>query len=258
MSRIVKFWHTNLEETAITIGNIPEPLLYELPEDSEEDALPEEPAIDLELIKREAEHIKKMAAEEAQAHYDDIIQKAKNQAEKIKQDAIAHANNQAIDIKEKAQNDGYETGINSAKDEADQIVAQAEEIKAQAHIFREELIQEIEPEMIELVISILDSLIEVEKDINPEAISILIKNGLGKTSAIQDVAVHTSPEDYPSIDKAMILSSTQSMTDVQFVEDPTLKKLDCIIKTPLGSIDCGLDTQYKSLRKNLHYVLKNR
>ena len=270
MSRIVKSWHTIIEETTVTIGDIvaesAKPASYEPSKDTDTAGTdgdntptePKEPAIDLVAVRKEAEAIKNTMKEEARAYSDDIIKKALEKAEKIKQEALDNANAKATEIKEQAQNDGYEAGINSAKDKAAEIVALAEEVKAKAHIYKEELIQGIEPEMIELITSVLDNLIEIEKEINPGAISILIKNGLGKTSTTQDIVVHTSPDDYPSIDKAMILSSAQSMTDIQFVEDPTLKKLDCIIKTPLGSIDCGLDTQYKSLRKNLHYILKNK
>lgn len=261
MSRIVKSWHTRLENTGVTIENSEQVLVAPVPdvaEDTPQKPLLQEPKINIEEVKRQAQDIIEKAKAESQVLSDDIIQEAQEKAEIIRREAIEYANDRADEIRQQAYQEGYDSGITSAKEEADAIIASAEEIKFQAHIYKDELIQKIEPEMIELITSVLDSLVEAEKEINSDAISILIKNGLGRASSTDDIIVHVSAEDYPNIDEAMILSSMENMANVRFVEDPTLKNLDCIIETGLGNIDCGLDTQYKSLRKNLHYILKNR
>jgi flagellar assembly protein FliH len=218
--------------------------------------------VDLGATKEEAQRIAQeiieQAEEEAKRSSQLIIKNAEMDAERLITDSRAKAQDEAENIKEEAYNEGYEHAIAEADKEAQKIIQEAEDIKTQAHEYRKELIASIEPEMIGLVTDILDKLIEVEKDVNPKAISVLIKQGLAKCSLTENIKVHVSKEDLPNVDEEAILSSLDTMALIQFIEDPTLQKGSCIIETDLGNIDCGLDTQYKELRRNLHYILKNR
>ena len=265
----MKSWYTVVDESnKVTIDNnssifVQEPSpTYVQAQPTNSNSIETVEKIDLVEIRRQAENILKSAKEDAKASADTIIAeslaKANDEAKAIKDSLIEEANNAVELIKEQAKNEGYEAGINSAKDQAAAIVQEAEKIKEDAHVYKEELIKNIEPEMISLITSILDSLIGVEKELNPNIVSFLIKNGLEKVSINDDIIVHVSTEDFPHLDKNNILSSMETMVNVDFIEDPTLRKSSCIIETSLGNIDCSLDTQYQSLRKNLNYILKNR
>lgn len=211
--------------------------------------------------------------EEAKLLATEIIQNAKETAEKeanlVRERRIsqttaeinqmkAEAAEEATALKEEAKTQGYTDGIDSAAEQADEIIRKANEYRIEAERYREDLIAGIEPQMINLITQITDKLLECEKELNREAISILIKHGLNKVSLTENINVRVSSEDFSYIDKDLILSSLDVMVDVEFSEDPTLNKLDCIIETQIGNINCGLDTQYKSLKKNLYYILKNK
>lgn len=260
MSRIVKRWHSTVDENnkiTINSGSAMSKQLGNTQQEPFQDTMSTVPSVDIGEIRKQAEEIITNTKITAQIEADSIIKKANDKALLIKEAAVSQSEQEANELKNKAYEEAYEEAINNAKSEADNIIKEAEKFKLQADDYKQELIKNIEPEIIELIVSILDNLIEVEKDINPDLISILIKNGLNKSSTTGDIIVHISEADYPRINKQMILSSMDEMANVSFVKDPTLKKSACIIETPLGNVDCGLDTQYSSLRRNLNYILKN-
>ena len=263
MSRIVKSWESSVDENnVVTIGTPPKPKEKKQdPTDLNNPEQPQrkkEPTINIEALRREAEEIINNANQKAETDASIILSKAEKEAQALKESILNDANNQATSIEKQAHEEGYMAGIESSKEEAAGIVAEAEQIKADAHVYKDQLIANLEPELINIMIEILDDIIEIEKDINPQVISILIKQGIATLTGAEQIAVHVSPDDYTNIDKDLVLSSMETMADVTFVEDPTLQKGGCIINTPLGSVDCGLDTQYSGVKRNLQYILRNR
>jgi len=257
LSRIIKSWNTYIDENNVfTVDNTIETFPVEDEEQVKE--VYEEPIINLEEIKQKANQIIEDAQNKALEDAKLVLVNANERAKKIIDTAIEEANAKVGEIEESARNKGYNEGIESAKSEAEVIVLDAENIKKEAHIYKEELIKGVEPEIIDMIVSTLDSLIGIEKDINKNVMSIIVKNAINKTGYVDNITVHISEEDYDNIDKDAVLSSLENRADVTFSKDVTLKKTDCIIETPLGNIDCSLDTQYTNLRRNLYYVLKNR
>lgn len=211
--------------------------------------------IELEDANETSERIKKKAKLEA----DNIILKAREDASNIIEDAKEDAYKEAVSIKDEAYKTGYDDGVKNANKIADSIKEESESIKKEALRYKEDLINKIEPDMIELIIDILDKLLWSEVNINPKVISTLIKQGLSDTTLTDNVSVRVSKEDYD-----FVLSSKEDIISligtaaVDFVEDARLEKSDCIIETEFGSIDCSLNSQYEELKKNLYYILKNR
>ena len=262
MSRIVKSWQSSIDENnVVTIGDTPK--LQDSHEDvtkdtSFEQTQPKEPAIDIEALRIEAEGIIKNAKIQAEKESKIILHNAQLEADNLKENIVNTANSEASSIEKQAHEQGYVAGIEASKEQATIIVEEAEKIKEDAHSYKKQLIENLEPELISLMINILDDIIEIEKDINPQIISILIKQGISTLSGAEQIAVHVSPDDYENINREHILSNMETMAEVTFVEDPTLQKSGCVINTPLGSVDCGLDTQYIGLKRNLNYILRNR
>lgn len=189
-----------------------------------------------------------------------IIANAHKEVEDIMEDAKESAHKQAISIRENAYKEGYDDGVVKANALADTLKAEVEALKREGEQYCQDLIKQIEPDMIELIVDVLNKLLSTEIEFNHKVISVLIKQGLNKATLTEDVSVHVSKEDYPAVleSESEILASLDTMASVNFVEDPTLSKSDCIIETGFGSIDCSLSAQYDELVKNLYYILKNR
>ena len=213
----------------------------------------EEPEIDQQVLA-------KQIVGEAKSKAKGLEQAARKEAEDIVEDAKEKAHKQAIEIRENAYKEGYDDGVVKANKLADSLKAEVEVMRKEGEQYCQDLIKQIEPDMIELIVDILNKLLSTEVEINPKIISILIRQGLSKATLTEDISVHVSKEDYPNIleSKDEILSSLDTMATVSFVEDPTLKRSDCIIETGFGNIDCSLGVQRDELIKNLYYILKNR
>lgn len=220
----------------------------------------EEPQLNEAPSEEEVNNISKQIIENAQREARLIIEKAEEEAKEIIEEAEENAHKLSISIKNEAYKTGYDDGINKGNEEAVAIKEEAEVIKKEALEYRKNLINKIEPDMIELIIDIINKLLSVEININPKVISILIKQGLSKSTLTEDIYIHVSKDDYQSAlnSKDEIIASLNTMADIKFIEDTTLKKSDCIIETGFGTIDCGLTIQYEELKKNLYYILENR
>jgi flagellar assembly protein FliH len=189
-----------------------------------------------------------------------VIEQAKKQADDILNKARQKAEDEILKIKEEAKKHGYDDGYGAGAKDADDIRVEAEEIRQEAYIFKDELIKEAEPQVVEMIVSLMEKLLTAEVNVNPQVISILAKQGLREATMTGDITVHVSKEDYPTVMEARedILSSFETMARIDFAEDVSLKKSDCIIETALGSINCGLKGQFKELKKNIYYLLNVR
>ena len=224
-------------------------------EDSSGSSPAGERIIDLDEVRRTAAFIMEKAERDAHHSAEFINTQAKARADRVVSQAITKAEEDAGEIRRKANEEGYNAGIEASKEEAAQIVHQAEAIQADAELTRKNMLEGLETEVVTLIIDIVDKLIGIEKEINPKLISMLVSKGLGQTTMTDKVAVHINPDDMEGIDHAEILASLDTMAKIEFIEDPTVPKTGCIIETSLGQIDCSLDTQYKELKRNLHYIL---
>lgn len=263
MSRIFKSHNVRVDENnRVNIKNLKDTPVNNVIVETHniESKVEEQPKLYEAPSEDEANAISKQIIENASLEAKSIIDKAEEKAKEIIEDAEESGHKMSISIKNEAYKTGYDDGINKGYQEASAIREEAEVIKKEALEYRENLINKIEPEMIDLIIDIVNKLLSVEIKTNPKVISLLIKQGLSKSTLTEDISIHVSKDDYQSVlnSKDEIMASLDTMTDIKFIEDTTLKKSDCIIETGFGTIDCGLTTQYNELKKNLYYILGNR
>jgi len=253
LSRIVKYHDARIDENnRVSIQTLKKRDILE-----KEELAAGKPEPDYEL---QGKVIAAQIVEDAKTRAKLIISNAHKEVEDIIEDAKETAHKQAISIRENAYKEGYNDGVEKANELSDEMKAEVEVLRHEGEEYCQNLIRQVEPDMIDLIRDILDKLLLSEVKINPRVISILIRQGLSKATLTEDVSVHVSKDDYTSIIEFRdeILASLDTMVSIDFIEDPTLKKSDCVIETGFGSVDCSLSVQYTELKKNLYYILKNR
>lgn len=218
---------------------------------------------DNKKVKNEVEQIKISNDEiikNAQHEADIIIERAKSEADNILAEAADSANIQAQAILEKAQQDGYNSGYNQAMDEVAPIKAQAKKELELAKIERQEMIESVEPQMINLVIEIANSIFGTMVNLNPNTIGILIRKGLSEVNGMGEIMIHVSKDDYENAQqqKEELYESLGGNSNLEIIKDMALGKGDCIIETPFGNVDCSFDQQFESIKNELLYILENR
>lgn len=200
-----------------------------------------------------------------------IITKAKQDADRIISEAekkaaqvLKNANKDAIilksQIEEEVRKKSYEEGFHKGSEESEKIINQANKELENAIKEKEEIINEIEPQMVELIIDISKKILGDIAKTNHQYISYLIKKGFSKVKEEGNkVIIRLSPEDYPSImeSKDELFEELGINSTIEIIKDSSLSFSHCIIETEFGNIDCSLDVQFEGLKKELLLILNS-
>lgn len=228
------------------------------------------------------EQIISEATEKAKAEYDRIIKEAYDLAEKTSKqiieqaeeksnEIISLANETSVSIEEEAkqtgysegysigQKEGYETGFNEGKLVADELIEEAIAIKNSYIETKNNLLKELEPEIIELVISIYEKVINKKSEEDNELIVDLVLNGISKLDLTDKLTIICAKEDYNVLEmsKNEILAKSSMITELDIKYDMALGKGDCILETLRGNIDVSLKNQLDEVKELLITILNN-
>jgi flagellar assembly protein FliH len=200
-----------------------------------------------------------------------MVRHAESQAEDIISNAIKTAAEKQAAIQKKAEDEaanimaesremGYQSGMDSARQEGDAIKAQAQQVLDDANAERAAMQESLEPEIVNMIISITEKLLGNIAEVNPKVITNLVKQGFADATITGNVVVYVSADDYDQVieNKDELLAVTDGSVKLEIKKDLSLSPMDCVIETPFGDIDCSLGQQFESLRANLTYILNNR
>lgn len=208
----------------------------------EVDAVPKEPVIS-------PEEIRKMAQEEA----DDLLEDARKQAETI----VADANSQAQFIHDEARDTGYEEGYQEGKTKAD---AELSELRSQMETEQHQLeedyrqkIQELEPYMVDVVSDVFEKVFHVHFDDKKEILIYLIEKVILNAEGTKEFQVRVSPGDFEFVEghRDEIAGQVGTSVHVEIMADASLQERQCMIETDSGVFECGTDIQLENLLKTL-------
>lgn len=233
--------HSNFDDEFIEANEMDYDEVFE-PETEEEIDNPE---VALEKARIEADEIITAANEEAER----IIANANAEAEALKKEAFAQAEKQ-----------GYDDGFRQALEETQEKKEEAESLLENAKIEKQNILNSAEPEMVELVVNIINKLVNNAQIVNKDVIKCVIKKGLSQTKIMGDIFIHVSADDFDDVteSKEDIVSEVDGNAKIEIVKDLSLKIGDCLIETPFGNIDCSISQQLEEVKNSLNYILENR
>jgi len=192
---------------------------------------------------------------EARGEADYIIRNAHSKARLITETAEKETDRLRTEVLESARAQGYDEGFNKGVSDWDKMKREAEQLLFETYAEREAIIKGMEPQMINLVIKILNKLLG-DIRINPQIILKLIHEGLSITVGSDGVKLRVSPHDYDYARGHMDnIREYAGSNSVELISDASLKPMDCVIDTAYGSIDSSLDQQFESLKADLLYTL---
>lgn len=202
------------------------------------DAVPKEPVIS-------PEEIRKMAQEEA----DDLLADAKKQADAI----LADADIQANAIREEAKNAGFEQGHQEgtarAEEELTRLRSQIEEEQRQLEAGYRQKVQELEPYLVEIVSDVFEKVFHVHFDDKKEVLVYLIEKVILNAEGTKEFQVRVSRADYEFVEgqKDAISAQVGASIAVEIMADASLQEHQCMIETDSGVFECGVDVQLENL-----------
>ena len=219
----------------------------------------------------DAEDSRMLKEEAAKKNAARIVRHAESQAEEIVSKARKDSAAEIALIRQKAEQEaamsvsqatdaGYQEGLEAANREGEAIKADAQKCLEDAKNERQAMQESLEPEIVNMIIGITEKLLGNITQVNPAAITNLVRQGFASTSLSGDVTVYVSAQDYEQVieQKDELLALTDGSVKLEITKDLSLSPMDCMISTPYGDIDCSLGQQFESLRANLTYILNNK
>lgn len=200
----------------------------------------------------EARRIIERAMEEAQVH----LQEATQEVERIISDGM----DQTIEIKDKAKNEGYQEGQKEGFAEGRQVaqtlVEEALVVKEEAIERYRSLLEETEAEIMEMVIDICSKVLN-QKITEDSYIVGLIKVAIDKCTYTTDIVLRVSEDDYDYVimEKDKILVLCENVEDLIVKMDRSLKRGDCIVESPSGTIDSSIQVQLDYVVNRINEIL---
>ena len=199
--------------------------------------------------------------EAMQAEIDLKLQQAQEQAEMIINDAQQQAENIRSQAMEQGRQQGYETGYQEGLAAVEQI--KQETLKKQEELDKEyqQIVDELEPEMVDVLTQIYEHVFGVDMREDKGIILHLLKNTLSRIEPGNNLIVHVSPDDYDDVmeEKDSIDACiTSPSTTMEIIEDPLLKKNECMIESDSGVFDCSLGVELSELTRKLKLLSFDR
>ncbi|MCX8130324.1 MAG: FliH/SctL family protein [Clostridia bacterium] len=188
---------------------------------------------------------------DAQQKAELILKEAQFESMRIIEDAEREASELKLSVEEEARQRGYEEGINEAKRQYEDLLQEAEFIKEHAKAEYKEVLAGIESEAVKMILDIARNVIGAEIAFNKEDILYLVKQAFEKCANRERVILRVSPEDFDYIDsnKHRLMSMVGGLSELEIKKDASLKEGGCLIDTPFGSIDAGVQTKLKKIEE---------
>ena len=213
---------------------------------------------DAQLVESSLDENATKLIEQANSRAEQIIADANAQAQQIIADAQAQSQADAGRALEQAQQQGYTQGYSEGNQKAVQEtqakMAELSEKEAVMEQSYQEKLSNMEPYLIDKLTDIYDHIFAVDLSEYRNVLFHLISNTLHALDNTDTYLIHVSEQDYQfvSMQKAQIAEDggvKPSM--IEFVEDRTLGKNECLIETPDGIYDCSLSVQLTELKRKL-------
>jgi len=152
---------------------------------------------------------------------------------------------------------GYQAGLEKAQSEAQVTqdalanrVAQLDSILQLLGAPLQQLDAEVEKELLHLTLAVGKQLARRELRVDPTQVIGIIRESLAQLpAAARDIRVHLHPEDAATV-RERLAEPAQDRRAWTIVEDPTLSRGGCMIRTENSQIDARLDSRISAVIAN--------
>ncbi len=201
---------------------------------------------------------------------EEIVNKSKAEADLIIKEALLEAkeiiSQAAFDVEElknkvtdESRNEGYSEGVTQAKNEYEQLIEEAKDIKKQAEVEYKKLLDSLEADAVNTILEISKKVISQELKCK-ENILLLVKDAFEKCSKDRKVVLKLSEQDFEYINenKDELNSMLERSEEIEIKKDLSLKEGGCVIDTPLGSIDASASTKLEKIVNDFKSILDEK
>ena len=168
---------------------------------------------------------------------------------------LSRAQQEALSIKEAAKKEGYEEGIQNAKNDLDDIKKKLSEF----FLYKDEMFDKVSECIYDIAIEISKKIIKNESETNREIIIPIIKEAVSEINKTENkIILHVMPKDVEIVkDKiSEIFSENNTEAKITVIADKEIKEGGVIVETSNGIIDATLETQLSIMEHALKSTSK--
>jgi flagellar assembly protein FliH len=152
---------------------------------------------------------------------------------------------------------GYQEGLARAQAETwpalEALAARVKQLDAILQVLGQPLAQldaQVEKELLQLVLAVGKQLARRELRVDPTQVIGIIRESLSQLPAsARDVRVHLHPEDAATVRERLAEPTNERAWTI--VEDPTLTRGGCVVRTDMSQIDVRLETRISAVIANV-------
>jgi len=213
-----------------------------------------------EIILQGARKEAQMIIEKAKIEASAIIRNANEEKTAILNEATTKAKAEVEEIKRKARQEGYIEGKMKAEHQYKDMLMEAEKIRQNAIDKYNDVIMNMEPSIISLVLEIAQKVLDDYTESNREYLLPIIKQAVSRLSNKNNLVIRISEEDYPYVEsnREKLMSMIEGTEKLFIKSDAALKRGACKVESPFGCVDAGLDTKMKEIENAFNYELAIR
>ena len=199
--------------------------------------------------------------EAMQAEIDLKLQQAQEQADMIVNNAHAQAQEIMQTAQQQGHQEGYDAGYQEGVAAAQALQADYEQQKEDLEKQYQQIVDELEPEMVDILTQIYEHVFNIELREDKGIILHLLKTTLSRIEPGNDLIVHISSDDYDDImeqKEELDACITSPNTSMEIIEDPLLKENECMIESDSGVFDCSLGVELSEITRKLKLLSFDR
>ncbi len=191
------------------------------------------------------------AREEAERQAELIISEARMEASQLMEEAEAEINERIALAEEEARSSGYQIGLEEARMQYEALLQEAAEIRQQAQAEYQEFARNIEANAVKMILDIAKKVVSEEIHLNKEHLLVLVRQAFERCTSRESIVLKVSSEDYDFMieNKEKLLAMLGGMENLDIRKDFSLSCGACIVETPFGTIDAGIQTKLRKIEE---------
>lgn len=161
---------------------------------------------------------------------------------------VSRAQQEAISIKEQASKEGYEKGIEQAKEAIDSLKASIEDFFG----YKDVVYDEITKDILDISIKVAEKIIKKEVESDKSVLESIVKDALKSLAKDENkiiLKVNSTDVEYTKEIVPQLLSSGQLEAKIFVTGDKDVEEGSAIIETSNGIIDANIGTQLEIIKE---------
>lgn len=194
--------------------------------------------------------------DQAQAAADKLIEEARMAAREIEADALQKSEILFENTRKRAYEEAHDEAYEKGREEAESLIQEALDIKANLIRKNEEFMIDKEAEVIKLVLAVCEKVLSKEiQDL--DYIESLVAQAMKQLNYATDIVLRVSEKDLTAVTLARpkILAMAERIENLEIKADYALSPGSLIIDTTSGSIDASVKTQLERVRDMFMNIL---